>query len=285
MRGVLALLAGLLIVGSVSPPSAAAGATCSQSFLSVYGSSCDKVLKWSYDPQLRAFVREGRQIGSLDAVERRYHYEISIRCEGSGLCGASAFTCQPIDGQRGVMSRALARPLRADGSIDMTAPTLPSYVCDYPGQVVPLATVQAAAHQEISKQIATPIVTSAPPGKTLVNLPTIFAASRQPEQSIDFTDPVPGRVVAVPEYSWDFGDGLTGLGPGLAYQPGDLPSRLPGKYLTATYTTPGSKHVVVTVTWRVRFVLEGVVDVPLAPIIMTAAGDKQVSTAKAVLVH
>ncbi|MEI2649178.1 MAG: hypothetical protein V9G15_09290 [Dermatophilaceae bacterium] len=40
-----------------------------------------------------------------------------------------------------------------------------------------------------------------------------------------------------------------------------------------------------TVTWRVTFRLEGVIDVPLAPIVMTATEDKPIATARAVLVR
>lgn len=94
-----------------------------------------------------------------------------------------------------------------------------------------------------------------------------------------------GGVSRARAYTWDFDDGLIGVGPGLAYQTGDSPSKLPGKYLGATYVSGGLKHVVLTVTWSVRFRLEGVIDVPLAPIVFTAAADKQIATARAVLVN
>ena len=80
-------------------------------------------------------------------------------------------------------------------------------------------------------------------------------------------------------------DGRTGIGPGTPFTETHLPSRSPGYYLGATYTTPGTKHVTLTVTWRVTFRLEGVTDIPLTPITMTATEDKQVATARAVLVN
>jgi hypothetical protein len=43
--------------------------------------------------------------------------------------------------------------------------------------------------------------------------------------------------------------------------------------------------VTVTVTWRVQFRLDGVLDVPLAPIVFTASADKVIATARAVLVN
>ncbi|MBK8757838.1 MAG: PKD domain-containing protein [Actinomycetales bacterium] len=150
---------------------------------------------------------------------------------------------------------------------------------------MPLADVKCAVHEAISKRIPTPTVTSAPPGKSLVNLFTIYSTAPAPEQAITFTTPVPGEVRAIPEYTWNFDDGRTGIGPGTPFTETHLPSRSPGYYLGATYTTPGTKHVTLTVTWRVTFRLEGVTDIPLTPIIMTATEDKQVATARAVLVN
>ena len=41
-----------------------------------------------------------------------------------------------------------------------------------------------------------------------------------------FTTPVPGDVHATPEYTWDFGDRLTGIGPGTPFTESHLPSHL-----------------------------------------------------------
>ncbi|MEI2826366.1 MAG: PKD domain-containing protein [Dermatophilaceae bacterium] len=165
------------------------------------------------------------------------------------------------------------------------APSILRNVCLYSGRSVPLAVVEAAAHEEIRKRIPVPSVVSSPPGPSLVNLFTIFSTVPAAEQAITFTTPVPGEVRAVPEYAWDFGDGLTGLGPGTPFDPEVLPSKNKGYYLGATYPKPGSKHVALTVTWRVTFRLEGITSVPLAPIVMTASEDKVITTAKAVLVR
>ena len=119
----------------------------------------------------------------------------------------------------------------------------------------------------------------------MVNFFTIISTPPSPEDAITFTNPVPGEVRGVPEYSWCFGDGLKGMGPGTAFNPAVLPSRNPGYYLCATYAKPGTKHVTLTVTWRVTFRLEGVIDVPLALIVMTATEDKPIATARAVLVR
>lgn len=250
------------------------------------GASCPNAIMWTYDGQARTINKDGLTIGSLDKpTGPRYDYDRMLRCGGEALCGASAFTCPVVGGQRGLMYNALAYLLDNNGTRVPGAPPLQSLVCEYPGQSVPVAVVEAAAHEEIRKRVQAPTVTSAPPGVSLVNLLTIYATVPQPEPVIQITAPVPGEVRAVPEYVWDFGDGLTGVGPGLAYQPGDLPSTVPGKYLGATYLTAGVKQVRLTVTWRVQFRLDGLIDVPLAPIVFTGTEAKVVATARAALVN
>ncbi len=174
--------------------------------------------------------------------------------------------------------------LRPDGTRE-NVPPVQDTVCVYPEKVVPAAEVSALAHEEIRKRISAPTLTSAPPGKTLVNIITVYSTNRQPEPRIDVTTPVPGSIGAVPEYRWDFGDGQTALGPGLQWSAPDDPNKLPGKYLGPVWRTSGIKHVTLTVTWRVRFQLQGVIDVPLEPIVFTVTEDKQVMTARAVLVN
>ena len=138
----------------------------------------------------------------------------------------------------------------------------------------------------------------------LVNTPPSTAASRAPRTTSKpttlrgsvrlrqhpnkrSTSPprCPARSEPSPNTPGNFDDGRTGIGPGTPFTETHLPSRSPGYYLGATYTTPGTKHVTLTVTWRVTFRLEGVTDIPLTPIIMTATEDKQVATARAVLVN
>ena len=280
-----ALWALLLATLPISCPSAAA-ACDAQSGWNGTASSCPGEIAWTYDPQARTFNKAGLRIGSLDrATGPRYEYEQSLRCGGDGLCGASAFTCPVVGGQRGLMYNAMAYLLENNGTRVPGAPPLQSLVCEYPGRSVPVAVVEAAAHEEIRKRVQAPTVTSAPPGVSLVNLLTIYSTAPQAEPVIQISAPVPGEVRAVPEYVWDFGDGLTGVGPGLAYQPGDLPSTVPGKYLGATYLTAGVKQVRLTVTWRVQFRLDGLIDVPLAPIVFTGTEAKVVATARAALVN
>ena len=256
---------------------------CSTETFGTRVSSCDQELSWSYDPASRSFVQSG-VVRPGKATAQRFEYQLNDRCGEVIDCGAAVLPCPDLTGRPGRMYQAWAFPLDSSGR-RLPVPPITSNACQYPGRSVPLAVVEAAAHEEIRKRIPSPSVVSSPPGPSVVNLFTIFSTVPAAEQAITFTTPVPGEVRAVPEYVWDFGDGLTGVGPGRPFDPGVLPSKNRGYYLGATYAKPGSKHVTVTVTWRVTFRLEGVTSVPLAPIVMTASEDKPIGTAKAVLVR
>ncbi len=276
------LITLLTVCAAMWGPTTSAHAACGKSFWGGEAGSCNSALTWRYDRDAQTFVRED-VIYDRAAEGLRYSYELNERCNDSVDCGAAVYPCPARDGVNGRMYQSVAHLLLTDGS-RAAVPSIVRNVCVYPGVSVPLAAVEAAAHEEISKRLAAPSVVSSPPGRSLVGLLTIFSTPAQPEPSIRITQPVPGEISAQPAYVWDFGDGLNGLGPGLPYQVGDLPSRLPGKYLGATYATGGTKHVTLTVTWSVHFRLEGVTDVALAPILFTAAADKEIATARAVLV-
>ena len=119
----------------------------------------------------------------------------------------------------------------------------------------------------------------------MVTLPTIFWATRYGQETLSITNPVPGSITATPEYTWDFGDDLSGVGPGRAYEQGIYPSDQPDYYLTATWNRPGIKKPTVTVTWKVRFRLEDAIDVDLAPIVFTSSANVRVATAASRLVN
>jgi len=264
-------------------PSASAESGCGQTFFGGEVTTCSASLGWKYDGQARAFKRQGVVDPSGSAA--RYEYVLNERCGPDGIdCGAAVLPCPQRDGQSGRMYQAQAF-LLADTGVRAEAPSILRNVCLYEARTVPLAVVEAAVREEIRRRIPSPLVVSSPPGRSVVNLFTIFSTVPAAEQAIAFTTPVPGEVRAVPEYVWDLGDGLTGVGPGRPFDPAVLPSKNKGYYLGATYAKPGSKHVTVTVTWRVTFRLEGVTSVPLAPIVMTASEDKPIATARAVLVR
>jgi len=275
----LTVLAASLFMG---PIPIAASVACVESRFGMVGATCGQQLLWRYDDSSRTFVSEDRIVNPRDSGIR-YDYQLNERCEEGVDCGAAVFTCSPSSTGEGRRYQSTAYVLLPGGS-RADVPPIVTTVCVYPGRSVPLSVVEVAAHEEVRKRLSQPTVTSSPPGRSLVGLLTIFSTPAQPEPSIAITQPVPGEVRARPAYSWDFGDGLAGLGPGVPYQQGDVPSRLPGKYLGATYGRAGVKHVTLTVTWGVQFRLEGVLEVPLAPIVFTATQDKDVATARAVLV-
>ena len=278
--GLLLLLCALVM----SPIASAAGDGCAKTLFGATATTCTSAMTWQYDRDSRSFVRP--QIVDSQAVSGvRYEYSTNERCTAEGIdCGAAALPCPSLGGDPGRMYQSWRYELTSSGG-RVGGSGVMRHVCIYRAINVPVAVVEAAVHAELRKRIPVPSVASSPPGHSLVNLFTIFSTVPAAEQAITFTTPVPGEVRAVPEYVWDFGDGLTGSGPGTPFDPEVLPSKNKGYYLGATYTKPGSKHVALTVTWRVTFRLEGITSVPLVPIVMTASEDKLVATAKAVLVR
>lgn len=284
--------AALLLALSLTAPAttahaagaAADGNECTLSRHAFAAASCNQSLSWRYDAASGTFSSGGVSVGSAHRGEQ-VRYELDVRCLDGTMCAATALPCPLREGQPGLMYTATATPVDSSGrDLPGAAPSIEN-VCHYRGRSVPVAAVEALAHEEIRKRLVSPTVTSAPPGTTLVNLPTIFSTEPQPPPRIDITTPVPGSITATPSYRWDFGDGLGGLGPGIPYQRGDRPSRDPGKYLHAVYASTGTKHVTLTVTWAVTFRLEGVTEVALAPIVFTAWQDKPVMQARAVLIN
>lgn len=243
------------------------------------GSSCpDGTLQWRYDREKGILVHDGWQKSTTSAGVV-YRLILTNRCEAYSNCQA-AHTCD----NGGTRFNVNAFAVLPDGRLESVVHHRDT-VCVYPDRTVPVSHVTAAAHEELRKRIAAPTITSAPRGeKTLINIITIYCTQPQPEPRLDITLPAPGTITATPDYRWDFGDGQGGTGIGLAYNPPDDPAKLPGKYLGPTWTTPGLKHVTLTVTWQVTFQLDGETSIPLDPIVFTATEDKQAVTARAVLV-
>ena len=284
-RRVIVALTAVLLWPSVVPQAQShASEGCKKKIFGAAASSCAMTLGWSYDPASRDFTRSSIK-DSLASEGVRYEYSINERCAVDAIdCGGAVYPCPAESGIAGRMYQSWVYVLDSAG-VRLPGSGVMRNVCIYPSVRVPLAAVEAAVREEIQKRIPQPSVTSAPPGQSVVNFFTIFSTQPSPEQAITFTNPVPGEVRAVPEYSWDSGDGIKGLGPGTAFNPAILPSRTPRNYLAPTYAKPGTKHVTLTVTWRVTFRLERVIDVPLAPIVMTATEDQPIATARAVLVR
>ncbi len=149
-------------------------------------------------------------------------------------------------------------------------------VCVYQGRSVPMAAVVAAVRVELVKEVGRPRISVQPPGgRALVNLPVLFSAPAQRRTTLAISQPLPGRIVADPVYSWDLGDGQQGAGAGHRYSaavdPQDPASD--GYYVKATYPQVGPQHATLTLTWDATITLgtgPGALSVPLDPIVFTA---------------
>jgi hypothetical protein len=69
--------------------------------------------------------------------------------------------------------------------------------------------------------------------------------------------PVPGRLLAIPSFTWIFDDGTTLAGPGRPFD-GTDPRESPEHYLSHIYRAPeANASVTLTVTWRATFTAGG----------------------------
>jgi hypothetical protein len=137
-------------------------------------------------------------------------------------------------------------------------------VCLGPADVVQLGKLEADVAAGVRRLLRLPqaIVHSAPPGATLVNLPTVvWATERQPAPVTAVLDGASVTISVTPSVSWAFGDGaaLDAVGPGLPYldSAGGASPNLVG-YLTHTYVEPGVVRIRALVTWSPTYTITGV---------------------------
>jgi hypothetical protein len=223
--------------------------------------------------------------GAGDPLGDKYVYESFNVCNGGseGPDCAAAHNCVPLTdgGSRGTRVGVVRWIMLPDGTKTPGAGEYSS-ACEYASESIPLVNVEALARQRLEKAVSHPTITVAPPGgKTLVNIPTIFSAPEPKPVNLTIITPVPGTIAAVPEYTWDFDDGLTGVGAGMPYSSSLDPVEHPDSYLHAVYVSGGTKHITATLTWHVTFTLDGNGSVDLAPIVFTQTANIQAMTAKA----
>lgn len=130
--------------------------------------------------------------------------------------------------------------------------------------------------------IEQPAITVNPSPRGLVHLPVIASVEELQPVGFPVTNPVPGQVTGTPDYSWDFGEGVTFEGAGRAYD-GTLPSAKPDYYIAHAYHTRGAKTVTLAVEWHGIFTVAGI-QVPLEPIELTYPNPVEIVEARSQLV-
>ena len=285
-----AVVLSLLVVTTAAnsgPLAAAADPTCRHVISQSVGSTCSRTLEWRYDPIQLAFVRSGDSDRDLSGVPAkvRYDWERRERCDEHGAtCAAAALTCTRR-GERGYRYADYGYRLDAIGHRVPGPAEIITTECVWPEQVVTASEVEAVVAQDVRKRVGRPSIATAPPGgRTLVNIPTIYSTQRFGQIALPVTAPVPGAITAVPEWEWHFPDGSTGLGPGTPYDAAVDPLADPDHYVHTVYRTAGEQRVRLTLTWRVAFRLEDVLDVDLAPITFTRTATTTALSAKNQLV-
>jgi hypothetical protein len=244
-------------------------------------------MQWTYDAARSAFVHDGVSVADTSQAEPgvRYEWQRRGRCgDDIESCPAAASTCRR-GSERGYRYLVFGFELTSAGEHRHRFADVVSTECVYPEKVVPASDVQAVAAQHIRRHLGRPAITVAPPGgRTLVNIPTIYSTADLDPVTLPIVAPVPGRITATPSYTWRFPNGQTASGPGTPYDESFSPSAHADHYVHTVYEAAGAKRTTLTVTWRVSFQLQDVLDVPLAPITFTAANTTRALTARNVLI-
>jgi hypothetical protein len=137
-------------------------------------------------------------------------------------------------------------------------------VCFGPGDLVPVGVVERDVANEVRKYVHLPpaAIHTAPRGRTLVNLPTVFWVTERTPGPLTVT--IDGASVTIRvrpvDFRWDFGDGqAASSGAGRPYTPAVDPAVDPAYYLTHVYRqTSELSHVTLTVFWAPTYTIEGV---------------------------
>jgi hypothetical protein len=139
----------------------------------------------------------------------------------------------------------------------------PRQRCIGPNVSIPVGPLLAGVREELEKRAPQAAFAIQPKDMALVQLPVIVHAispdGRGLTESIEFdvTQPVPGHLEAHPTYEWDFGEGFSAIGVGIAYD-GTSPRERPDYYVSHAYTAPGRATVTLRVLWRATFTVAGI---------------------------
>jgi hypothetical protein len=160
----------------------------------------------------------------------------------------------------------------------------PTQICVGADDVVSLADLRAALHEQMEELLPKPAISRAPPNGGLVNLPVIVSTTEHRQEGSDVTVPLPGRVDATAvSYDWAFSDGGSASGAGRPYEAGITPRQAPSYYVTHTYLGTGAASATVTVVWNGTFTIGGYT-VGLEPVTFTAGSQFPVFEARSQLI-
>jgi hypothetical protein len=242
---------------------------------------------WIYDARTQTF----EQVPTSGGVQERGGEQVEVfyqpACDGNQTwnngdlsCTAALHGC-PQQGD--LRAWEFTRPVGATTPPTRTGKT----VCLAPPRQVSLAAAKADLHRQLEHEVLAtgpPTPHLAPDRVGLVNLPQIYWVDPQPDVGRDVTLPVPGRLVASPTYTWNFGDGQTATGGGTAYRPGVFPDANPAAYaVTHTYHQAGIVTVGVEANWQGRFEFENL-DVDIGSVRLASTATLRVDEAYGELV-
>jgi hypothetical protein len=252
----------------------------------VYGPTpTDDGYVYAYDAVTDTYVAVPAGAAGPTKPRALYRYTLTAACPRARpyddiVCTAATRTCalRGLSGLREDVWRAQVAPVTTTYAIvgqlctGSQAPTLTGrQVSD-----------DVAEYERDHMPVATPRVQ--PTGVAIVNLPVLVSVVQPQPQVMQVRQPVPGRLVATPTYSWTFDDGTTLTSAGVPFD-GTDPRADPAHYLAHTYHgAAANASVSLTATWQATFTAAGRT-ISLPPLVMPAVTTTfVVDEAKAVLV-
>jgi hypothetical protein len=240
----------------------------------------------------------------------RYYYDFAPACQGNvpgddaALCGPALRLCRARD--RTALLYFVFRGTDPDRLANVGT------VCLGQTDFVDRATLDRDVIAQLVRRLPlrAPRIASAPPGATLVRLPTVLWAAdpdtgqpEQPTHAVSATvDGVAVTLTVTGSWTWRLGDGTPARAlatAGVAYQPGVTPDPRvepayytahdgrPGTGLIAIYQRRGTYQLSVTARWTPSYVVDyqvGIRELDTAAIAYTTTRPLRVGEARAVLV-
>lgn len=216
-------------------------------------------------------------------------YAFTPACQNTGVAGSSGGVCLTADDRCPAVDET--RYLIFEGPSPTKLTLVPgATVCFGPGDLVPVGVVEREVANEVRRYVHLPpaVIHTAPRGRTLVNLPTVFWVTERTPGPLTVT--IDGASVTIRvrpvDFRWDFGDGqAASSGAGRPYTPAVDPAVDPAHYLTHVYRqTSELSHVTLTVFWGPTYTIEGVGgQFTTEQVSRVSAGAVQVLQAQAVL--